>query len=70
MFQPNFNFMEYHLGSIIMIKPLEKPSPINVGKPGAHIALNKEYTPIPECLLKELSNNGVIVGKSSLRFRL
>lgn len=53
-----------------MIKPLEKPSPINVGKPGAHITLNKEYTPMPECLLEELSNNGVTVEKSSLRFRL
>ena len=53
-----------------MIEPLKKPNPVNAGKPGTHISLNKEYTPIPKELLEELDACGVMVERSPLRFRL
>ena len=50
--------------------PMKKPEPINSGKPGGHIAINKEFTPMPYELLNSLSLHGVKVEKSETRFRL
>lgn len=50
--------------------PMKRPESINSGKPGEHIAVNKEFTHMPYELIKSLSSHGVKVERSETRFRL
>lgn len=50
--------------------PIPKPLSINAGKSGEHIAVNKEFTPIPDELLESLEFHGVEVKETITGFRL